>query len=101
MKRRTLLILFALLVGPRATIAPAAQQTGSLRLYIARHGETDWNVQHKLQGMTDIPLNENGLAYSRTAGQVLNIVYLNKNAVTLGGFFPAGVNGTIRTSAAS
>ena len=47
------------------------------------------------------PLNVNGLAYSRTAQQVLNIVYLNRAAVTLGGFFPAGVNGTIRTSAAN
>ena len=47
------------------------------------------------------PLNSNGLAFSRTAPQVLNIVYLNRNAVTLGGFFPAGVNGTIRTSAAN
>jgi hypothetical protein len=31
----------------------------------------------------------------------LNIVYLNKAAVTSGGFFPAGVNGNIKTSAAS
>jgi hypothetical protein len=30
---------------------------------------------------------------------VLNIVYLNKNAVGMGGFFPAGVNGLIKTSA--
>jgi hypothetical protein len=47
------------------------------------------------------PLDANGLAYSRTAGQVLNIVYLNRMAVTAGGFFPNGVNGTIRASAAS
>jgi hypothetical protein len=47
------------------------------------------------------PLDANGLAYSRSAGQVLNIVYLNRMAVTAGGFFPAGVNGTIRASAAS
>jgi hypothetical protein len=47
------------------------------------------------------PLDENGLAYSRSAGQVLNIVYLNRMAVDRGGFFPAGVNGNIRTSAAS
>jgi len=47
------------------------------------------------------PSDPNGLAYSRSAGQVLNIVYLNNAAVTMGGFFPAGVNGTIRTSAAN
>jgi probable phosphoglycerate mutase len=29
-------------------------------LYIMRHGKTDWNVRHKLQGRTDIPLNEEG-----------------------------------------
>ena len=48
-----------------------------------------------------VPLDANGLAYSRSAGQVLNIVYLNRMAVSRGGFFPAGVNGNIRTSAAS
>lgn len=31
-----------------------------MKLYIVRHGETDWNVAGKLQGRTDIPLNENG-----------------------------------------
>ena len=29
-------------------------------LYIMRHGLTDWNVRHKLQGRTDIPLNGEG-----------------------------------------
>ena len=29
-------------------------------LYIMRHGQTDWNVLHKLQGRTDVPLNEEG-----------------------------------------
>ena len=47
-----------------------------------------------------VPVDANGLAFSRSAGQVLNIVYLNSAAVTLGGFFPRGVNGTIVTSAA-
>jgi hypothetical protein len=46
-----------------------------------------------------VPLDNNGIAFSRTTGQVLNIVYLNKAAVTMGGFFPAGVNGSIKTSA--
>ncbi|TFC03155.1 ferritin-like domain-containing protein [Cryobacterium adonitolivorans] len=48
-----------------------------------------------------VPTDENGLAFSRTTGQVLNIAYLNSDEVTSGGFFPAGVNGEIRTSAHS
>lgn len=47
------------------------------------------------------PLDENGIAYSRSAGQVLNIVYLNRMAVTGGGFFPNGVNGALRMSASN
>ncbi|WP_294218480.1 ferritin-like domain-containing protein [uncultured Sphingomonas sp.] len=42
-----------------------------------------------------------GLPYGRTTGQVLNIAYLNRSAVTAGGFFPAGVNGAIKSSAAN
>ncbi|CAN5406530.1 ferritin-like domain-containing protein [soil metagenome] len=48
-----------------------------------------------------VPSDSNGLAYSRTTGQVLNIVYLSKASLAAGGFFPNGVNGNIRTSAAS
>jgi hypothetical protein len=46
-----------------------------------------------------VPTDGNGIAFGRTTGQVLNIVYLNKAQVTAGGFFPSGVNGTIRSSA--
>jgi broad specificity phosphatase PhoE len=58
--RKAVVLVVALLIVPRATVAPEAQATGSLRLYIARHGETDWNVLHRLQGWTDRPLNETG-----------------------------------------
>ena len=27
-------------------------------LYVVRHGETDWNKVKRVQGHTDIPLNE-------------------------------------------
>lgn len=29
-------------------------------LYIMRHGKTDWNTSNRLQGRTDIPLNDEG-----------------------------------------
>ena len=38
-------------------------------LYIMRHGRTDWNVRHKLQGRTDIPLNDEGRMMAAEAGK--------------------------------
>ena len=48
-----------------------------------------------------VPVDANSIAFSRTTGHVLNIVYLSGTAVAKGGFFPAGVNGTINTSTAN
>ena len=45
-----------------------------------------------------VPTDEFGVTYSRSAGQVLNVVYLTNASATSGGFFPKGVNGEINTS---
>lgn len=47
-----------------------------------------------------VPTDANGIAYSRTPGDVLNIVYLTKESVTMGGFFPKGANGSLNMSTA-
>ena len=47
-----------------------------------------------------VPTNANAVVFDRTTGQVLNIAYLTSAAASAGGFFPAGVNGTIKTSTA-
>jgi hypothetical protein len=52
-----------------------------------------------LNGVENIvPTDGNGLAFGRTPGSVLNIVYLTPKVAKSGGFFPAGVNGTLNTS---
>lgn len=45
-----------------------------------------------------VPTDATGKAFSRSAGQVLNIVYLTPERATSGGFFPRGVNGELATS---
>lgn len=36
-----------------------------MKLYIIRHGETDWNKLEKCQGVSDIPLNTNGIRQAK------------------------------------
>ncbi len=68
-------------VGP-VTFTPPTTANGSIRSNI-------------------VPSDANAIVFGRPAARVLNEVYLNKAAVTAGGFFPNGVNGSINASAAA
>lgn len=41
------------------------------RLLLIRHGETVWNSEHRFQGSSDVPLNENGVAQAKALGKRL------------------------------
>jgi broad specificity phosphatase PhoE len=43
-----------------------------VRIFLARHGETVFNVEGRWQGQSDSPLTERGLAQARELGRALN-----------------------------
>jgi broad specificity phosphatase PhoE len=44
-------------------------------LFYVRHGLTDWNVEQRLQGRHDIPINEQGRAQAVRCGEILRQLF--------------------------
>lgn len=90
-----------------------AYHAGEVRAVLAARGlfsaaQAISDVRDSVDGGTDldqgigtasaaniVPADSNSIAFSRNTTQVLNIVYANGNT-TPGGFYPSGLNGTIR-----
>ena len=47
-------------------------------IYIARHGQTDWNLERKIQGQIDVPLNKTGRQEAVMCGKQLSSVKIDK-----------------------
>jgi probable phosphoglycerate mutase len=45
--------------------------TGTTKICVSRHGETDWNNEGILQGWIDVPINDNGRRQARELADIL------------------------------
>jgi broad specificity phosphatase PhoE len=60
-------------VTERANTGDAAEAT----IFLARHGETEWNRERRWQGLSDLPLNERGREQARALAEKLEPVPLS------------------------
>lgn len=56
---------------PTDAAAPVVDATPATTIVLVRHGETDWNRERRIQGSTDIPMNDRGRAQSRATAERL------------------------------
>jgi hypothetical protein len=88
------------IANPALNLISSAQAISNARNALDNVGNDDQGIAGATPGSSNIvPLDSNGLAFSRNYSNVLNIVYLTNQVATQGGFFPVGVNGTLHMSA--
>lgn len=46
----------------------------AFEVYLVRHGQTDWNVEEKLQGKSDVPLNNEGRSQAMELARILRSI---------------------------
>lgn len=95
------LIRTFLVYQPTATYLNLANMISALRGKASASAKGGVSAEVADSSKTIVPADSNSLAFARTTDEVLHIVYLNaaSGAVSKGGFFPNGLNGTITASA--
>jgi broad specificity phosphatase PhoE len=68
-------ILICLLLIPLGFLLGKEKET--TMFYFVRHGQTDWNVERRVQGHADIPLNDNGRAQAAQLQKILQSIELD------------------------
>ena len=48
-----------------------------MKIWIARHGQTDLNRNKRMQGLTDCPLNEKGIEQAKRSRQNIGDVHFD------------------------
>ena len=92
--------LFRKGVEQAQALITATEKISDARDSLDSPSDKDQGVAPRDGGSNIVPADENGIAFSRTPGDVLNIVFLTAAQAQQGGFFPNGVNGTLVTSSA-
>lgn len=63
----------------RGAHSPAiGKGTNAMLIYFMRHGETDWNIVRRMQGRSDIPLNQNGLRQAQEAAAAMRDIPIDR-----------------------
>lgn len=57
--------------GSQQNTAIEQQQQEPTNIILVRHGQTEYNVQERLQGQIDIPLNDNGVQQANALAEYL------------------------------